>query len=164
MSSEQTATRTISRRTVVGAAVWATPVVAVVAATPAHAAASPVLTDPGSIKISCIDYRKGHCGKPACGSFTVQARRGVVGDTRTVVLTATVTIEQWVNGKWVSVGKMTPSPGSHSVRLDGGRGQFTFCGGPALKKGTYRIRVDAQGLQSDGSVLVDTSYSQSFYA
>lgn len=42
MSSEKKASRPVSRRTLVGAAVWATPVVAVIAATPAHAVGSPV--------------------------------------------------------------------------------------------------------------------------
>jgi len=44
VSSEKKASRPVSRRAVVGAAVWATPVVAVVSATPAHAVGSPKKT------------------------------------------------------------------------------------------------------------------------
>lgn len=155
MSSEKKASRPVSRRTLVGAAVWATPVVAVVAATPAHAVGSPGTSLPkGSIDIQWITFDDGGGGRSPRGNFVVQANKGVSGDQRTVVLMATAKLQRLVDGSWEDVGSIPLTPSSYTKKLDGGSGQFQFAGGPTLTTGaTYRVVVDASGTQSDGVAL-----------
>lgn len=163
MSSEKRASRPVSRRTVVGAAVWATPVVAVVAATPAHAVGSPGSSlGKGNIVIQPISFWGGG-GQTPQGNFGVQASSSVDGDSRTVVLMATAMLQRLVDGSWQDVGSISLTPSSYSGNLDGGHQQFSFAGGPALIKGaTYRVVVNASGTQSDGVVLVANRVSVSY--
>lgn len=157
------APRPITRRTVVGTAVWATPVIAIVSAAPAHAAAS---STQGTIVIQQINMWGGGGSSPG-GNFVVQASKGEVGDTRLVKLTATATLEvQDAEGAWSVVGNIPLTPASFEVSLDGGSGQFAFAsGGPTLTTGmTYRVRVSAQGMQSDDVMVSALSTSGSYTA
>lgn len=158
MSSDTKASRPISRRAVVGAAVWATPVVAVVTATPAHATGS---LPKGSIEIQTISVW-GNAGERVKGTFGVQANKGVAGDKRTVVLRPEATLQmQSSDGGWEDVGTIPLTPSSHSGNLDGGHQQFSFePNAPTITAGhKYRVVVIAFGTQSDGEVLTASGVS-----
>ncbi len=156
MSSDTQASRPISRRAVVGAAVWATPVVAVVTATPAHAEVSPTSDPALSIKAIATSTLWGGGGQSVQGIFTVTLGSTKPGDKRMAVITATARLYRLVDGDWVLVGDAPLTPSSFSVGFNGGSGSFQFANSaPTLVTGdTYKVTVNVVATEVGGPTVL----------
>lgn len=165
MSSDTQAPRQISRRAIVGAAVWATPVVAVVTATPALATSPGSANDPAlSIKEILNSGLWGGNGQNIQGNFTVNLTTTVPGDQRLAVITATAKLYKQDGGSWVEAGTVPvkfshSNAGSNTVLFSGGSVTYNLDGGPILTGGTtYRVEVNVVVTEIDGSTVLTQSF------